>query len=260
MGIARSSYYYQPAPMSADNLLLTAAIDRLHTAEPCYGSRRILAHLPDFMGKEAWEQVAPVSEKRIRRLMKIMDIHAIYQKPNLSAPAAGHEIYPYLLRGVFANRPNHIWSCDITYIPMARGFMYLFAVMDWYTRFVLAWSLSNTLSTDFCLQAVRSAFKHYGCPAVFNTDQGSQFTSKVFLDMLREQPLQISMDGKGRAIDNVFIERLWRTVKYEHIYLHVYEDGKTLHKGLTDFFRKYNHQRRHQKLDYKTPAELYLGT
>jgi putative transposase len=192
-----------------------------------------------------------------------MDIKAIYQKRNLSKPHPGHKIYPYLLRGVPIERANHVWSCDITYVPMMRGFMYLIAVIDWHTRFVLSWRLSNTLTTDFCVKAVAEAFDKYGQPEIFNTDQGAHggnrcFTSDAFLGLLLDRKVRISMDGRGRALDNVFIERLWRTVKYEHIYLYAYEDGLTLHRGLDAYFHKYNHRRRHQNLQYKTPAMLYL--
>jgi putative transposase len=258
LGLSRSGYYYHPLGEDPDNLLLMAAMDRLHTDEPTYGYRRILAHLPDVIGEEEWQRIGPINPKRIRRLMDIMDIQAIYQKPDLSKPHPSHTKYPYLLRGLQIDRPNHVWSCDITYIPMKKGFMYLIAVIDWYSRYVLSWELSNSMTADFCIRAVCEAFNKYGSPEIFNTDQGSQFTSNAFLDALRVQPLRISMDGRGRALDNIFIERLWRTIKYEHIYLYSYEDGLTLHRGLRQYFEKYNTKRRHQSLEYKTPSMVYF--
>lgn len=200
----------------------------------------------------------PVNIKRVHRLMRFMGLEAVYQKPNLSKPAEGHQIYPYLLRGVVINQPNQVWSTDITYIPMANGFMYLCVVIDWYTRFILGWRLSNTLLADFCIDALADALKQWGKPHVFNTDQGSQFTSKGFLKPLQDRQIAISMDSKGRALDNIFVERFWRTLKYEHVYLRGYADGLSLWKGLETYFHFYNYQLKHQSLGYQTPSQWYI--
>jgi len=197
-----------------------------------------------------------VNRKRIQRLMRILGIEALYPKPNLSRPAPGHQIYPYLLRGVSIERPNQVWSTDITYIPMHGGFLYLVAVMDWFSRFVLSWELSNTMETGFCLAALEAAFR-FGQPEIWNSDQGSQFTSPDFLAALKKRPISISMDGRGRALDNVFIERLWRSLKYELIYPGDFTSGADLFTALDRYFRFYNHQRPHQALDYRTPADLF---
>ncbi|WP_410528578.1 IS3 family transposase [Spirosoma sp. KUDC1026] len=250
LDIARASYYYQPLGESIANLALMARIDKLFTDRPELGVRR--------MQQELTTAEFPVNLKRVRRLMRLMSLEAIYPKPNLSKPAEGHQIYPYLLKDVAIEGANHVWSTDITYIPMANGFLYLCAVIDWYTRFVLSWRLSNTLLVDFCLDALQDALKQWGKPQIFNTDQGSQFTSPRFLAPLQAAGIQISMDGKGRAIDNIFIERLWRTVKYEHIYLHAYPDGLALERGLAKYFHFYNYGRKHQSLDYQTPAQWYI--
>lgn len=227
-----------------------ARIDKLFTDRPELGVRR--------MQQELTTTETPVNLKRVRRLMLLMSLEAIYSKPNLSKPAEGHQIYPYLLGGVVVEAANHVWSTDITYIPMANGFLYLCAVIDWYSRFVLSWRLSNTLLVDFCIDALQDALRQWGKPRIFNTDQGSQFTSPRFLTPLKAAEIQISMDGKGRAIDNIFIERLWRTVKYEHIYLHAYPDGLALERGLAKYFHFYNYGRKHQSLDYQTPAQWYI--
>jgi putative transposase len=250
LGIPRASYYYQPVGESVENLALMARIDKLFTDRPELGVRR--------MQQELTTIGSPVNLKRVRRLMRLMDLEAIYAKPNLSKPAEGHQVYPYLLGGVSIEAANHVWSTDITYIPMANGFLYLCAIIDWYTRFVLSWRLSNTLLVDFCIDALQDALKRWGKPRIFNTDQGSQFTSPRFLTPLKAAEIQISMDGKGRAIDNIFIERLWRTVKYEHIYLHAYPDGLALERGLAKYFHFYNYGRKHQSLDYQTPAHWYI--
>lgn len=250
LDIARASYYYQPLGESIANLALMARIDKLFTDRPELGVRR--------MQQELTTAEFPVNLKRVRRLMRLMSLEAVYPKPNLSKPAEGHQIYPYLLKDVAIEGANHVWSTDITYIPMANGFLYLCAVIDWYTRFVLSWRLSNTLLVDFCLDALQDALKQWGKPQIFNTDQGSQFTSPRFLAPLQAAGIQISMDGKGRAIDNIFIERLWRTVKYEHIYLHAYPDGLALERGLAKYFHFYNYGRKHQSLDYQTPAQWYI--
>lgn len=250
LGLSRSSYYYQPMGESAENLALMLRIDKLFTDRPELGVRRMQQELtiPSY----------PLNAKRIRRLMRLMGLEAVYPKPNLSKPAEGHQIYPYLLRGVPITHRNHVWSTDITYMPMANGFLYLCAIIDWYSRFVVSWRLSNTLLIDFCIDALEEAFRRWGKPDMFNSDQGSQFTSPRFLAPLKAASIQISMDSKGRALDNIFIERLWRTVKYEHIYLHAYSDGLSLHQGLTDYFNFYNYQRKHQSLGYQTPAQWYV--
>ena len=196
-----------------------------------------------------------VNRKRIRRLMQVMGIKAIYRRPRISKPAAGHKIYPYLLSGMAIARPNQVWAADITYIPMARGFLYLVVIMDWYSRYVLSWRLSNTLDADFCVDALQEALRK-GRPEIFNTDQGAQFTSEVFTGLLEQHGIRISMDGKGSYSDNLFIERLWRTVKYEEIYLKAYQDGREARAGIGEYFRFYDNERPHQAHGYRTPAEL----
>jgi len=224
-------------------------IDKLFTERPEMGVRR--------MHQELTTEVEPLNVKRIRRLMRLMGLEAVGPKPNLSKPQPGHTIYPYLLRGVPIERVNQVWSTDITYVPMANGFLYLCAVIDWYSRFILSWRLSNTLLADFCVDALQEALTKWGKPEIFNTDQGSQFTSHLFLKPLIDNEIKISMDGKGRALDNIFIERFWRTIKYEHLYLRAYADGRELHDGLSDYFRFYNQDRKHQSLGYQTPAVWY---
>ena len=241
--LPRSTYYYQPRPESAENLGWLRQIDELYLECPFYGSRKMAV-------------VLGVNRKRIQRLMRILGLQAIYPKPHLSRPAPGHQIYPYLLRGVDIVRPNQVWSTDITYVPMRGGFLYLVAIMDWFSRFVLSWELSNTLETGFCLAALEAAFR-FGQPEIWNSDQGSQFTSAEFLAPLQERGIRISMDGRGRALDNVFIERLWRSLKYELIYPGDFASGLELWPALDRYFRFYNHQRPHQALGYRTPADLY---
>jgi putative transposase len=241
--VPRSSYYYQPRPESAENLRLLRRIDELYLERPFFGSRRMAAALK-------------MNRKRTQRLMRIMGIEAHYPKPNLSRPAPGHQIYPYLLRGLSIERPNQVWSTDITYIPMRGGFLYLVAVMDWFSRFVLSWELSNTMETGFCLAALEAAFR-FGQPEIWNSDQGSQFTSEDFLAPLKKRGISISMDGRGRALDNVFIERLWRSLKYELIYPGDFVSGADLLPALESYFHFYNHQRPHQSLNYRTPADLF---
>jgi putative transposase len=248
--LPRSTYYYQPAGESVENLALMERIDKLFTDRPEMGIRR--------MHQEITTLENPVNIKRIHRLMRLMGLEAVYQKPNLSKPMEGHQIYPYLLGGVGINQPNQVWSTDITYIPMPTGFMYLCVVIDWYTRFILGWRLSNTLLADFCIDALKDAFREWGQPTIFNTDPGSQFTSKDFLKPLQERQVAISMDSKGRALDNIFVERFWRTLKYEHVYMRAYADGLSLWKGLDEYFRFYNYGRKHQSLGYQTPAQWYL--
>jgi putative transposase len=249
--LARSTAYYRPTPVSADDLRVMRLIDEIHLRLPFYGSRRIRDELED-RGER-------VNRKRIQRLMRLMGLVALYPKRCTSAPGKGHKIYPYLLRGLTIDRPNQVWATDICYLPMAKGFMYLVAIMDWYSRKVLAWRLSNTLDTDFCVEALQEALHRFGRPQIFNTDQGSQFTSEAFTDVLKDHGIPISMDGKGRWVDNVFVERLWRSVKYEDIYLKAYETPKQLHRGLEDYFRFYNTRRRHSSLKRRTPDTVYFG-
>jgi putative transposase len=248
LGLNRSSYYYEPAKETAENLALMALIDREYTEHPFYGSRRMVTWLQG-QGHE-------VNRKRVQRLMRLMGLEAIYPKPRLSVGGAGHKVYPYLLRNVTIGRINQVWSTDITYVPLPNGFLYLTAVIDWYSRYVLSWRLSNTLDVEFCLEALEDALSH-GCPEVFNTDQGVQFTSTAFTSRLEAAGTKISMDGKGRCLDNVFVERLWRTVKYEEVYLWRHETVPALQAGLARYFPFYNQERRHQSLENRTPAEVY---
>lgn len=252
LGLRRSSFYYRPCPdgESAENTRVMRQIDRIYTRWPFYGSPRITEELR----KRGW----PVNEKRVARLMRQMGLQATVPGPHTSRPHPENRIYPYLLRHLEVVRANQVWCSDITYIPMRRGFLYLVAVMDWYSRYVLSWELSNSLETGFCMEALEKALK-LGSPGIFNTDQGAQFTSEAFTQRLRSQGIQISMDGKGRALDNVFVERLWRTVKYEEVYLRDYADGLAVLKGLRRYFSFYNGRRRHQALGRKTPADVYFG-
>jgi putative transposase len=227
--IARSTLYYRAVPVSEDDLALMRRMDELYVAAPFYGSRRMVAVL---RGKGL-----AVNRKRARRLMRVMGLEAIYQKPNTSRAHPGHKVYPYLLRGLTVDRPNQVWCADITYIPMAKGFVYLVAVMDWFSRRVLAWRLSITMDSDFCVEALAEAMDRHGRPEIFNTDQGVQFTSASFTERLESAGVAISMDGKGRALDNVFTERLWRTVKYEEIYLKDYVDGADCHTAIDTYCR-----------------------
>ncbi len=248
--LSRSSVYYSPVPVSAKDLELMRQIDEIHLQYPFYGSRKIR--------NELWQRGYDIGRDKVRRLMRRMGIEALHIKPRLSIKHPQHPIYPYLLRGLDIIRPNHVWSADITYIPMERGFCYLVAVMDWASRMVLSWRLSNTLDSAFCVDALEEALTTYGRPAIFNTDQGSQFTSQAFIDVLRSHDISISMDGQGRWMDNVFIERLWKSVKYEDIYLKAYGSMKELKKGLTDYFQFYNEKRWHNTFDRKTPAMVYF--
>lgn len=250
IGLPRSTLYYDPAPETEENLKYMRLIDRQYTRTPFYGSRRMAAWL---LG-----QGHEVNRKRIQRLMRIMGLEAIYPRPNTSVAAKAHKIYPYLLRGVEIVRPNQVWSTDITYVPMDSGFMFLVAVIDWYSRYVLSWRISNTLDADFCIDALEAALRR-GKPEVFNTDQGAQFTCLGFTGRLEGEGIKISMDGKGRALDNIFVERLWRTVKYEDIYLKNYRTGGDLHSGMDHYFRFYNGERPHQALNYQTPVSVYKG-
>ncbi len=249
LDISRSGLYYQPIGISEEDLTLMQLIDRQYLATPFYGARKIAAWLKS--------QSHQVNRKRIRRLMQLMGLKAIYRRPRTSQPAPGHKIYPYLLGGMKTTRPNQVWAADITYIPMARGFLYLVAIIDWYSRYVLSWKLSNTLDADFCVEALEEALEK-GKPEIFNTDQGSQFTSEAFTGLLKQHGIRISMDGKGSYNDNLFIERLWRSVKYEEVYLKAYQDGKEARIGLGNYFRFYNAERPHQTHGYRTPAEVYI--
>lgn len=236
--------------MSALELELMRLIDRQFTETPFYGIRRMTVCLQ--------RQGYPVNHKRVARLMRVMGIEAIYPKPKLSQRDSEHRIYPYLLRGVHIVEPNQVWSSDITYIPLQRGFVYLVAVMDWFSRYVLSWEVSVTMDVHFCLSALERALLR-GTPEIFNTDQGSQFTSRQFTGILLNGGVRISMDGKGRAFDNIFIERLWRSVKYENVYIHDYRDVPECTEGLSDYFQLHNDRKPHQALGYKTPQEVYLG-
>jgi putative transposase len=249
--LSRSSLYYEPGGEAAEDLRLMRLIDEQYTARPFYGSRRMTIWLND-QGEE-------VNRKRVQRLMRVMGLEAIYPKPRLSLAGTGHRIYPYLLRGVKIERPDQVWSTDITYVPRASGFMYLAAVIDWFSRYVIAWRLSNTLDGAFCLEMLEEALRG-GRPEVFNTDQGVQFTAAAFTGRLESAGVAVSMDGRGRALDNVFVERLWRTVKYEDIYIRGYEAVPDLHRGLGRYFGFYNDERPHQSLGYRAPAAVYRTT
>ena len=248
LGLSRSSYYYEPATETGENLALMALIDREYTDHPFLGSRRMTNWLQN--------EGHAVNRKRVQRLMRLMGLEAVYPKPRLSVGGAGHKVYPYLLRNVAIERVDQVWSTDITYIPLPTGFMYLVAVMDWHSRYVLSWRLSNTLDSEFCLEALDEALRS-GCPEVFNTDQGVQFTSASYTGRLEAAGAKVSMDGRGRCLDNVFVERLWRSVKYEEIYLWRHETVAALQSGLVRYFGYYNEARRHQSLDYRTPAAVY---
>ena len=249
--ISRSGLYYQPKGISEEDLTLMKLIDRQYLMTPYYGARKIAAWLKG--------QSYSVNRKRVRRLMRLMGLKAIYRHPRTSKPAPGHKIYPYLLGGLKITRPNQAWAADITYIPMARGFLYLVAIIDWYSRYVLSWRLSNTMDAGFCVEALEEALKK-GRPDIFNTDQGAQFTSEAYTGLLEQHGVRISMDGKGSYNDNLFIERLWRTVKYEEVYLKAYQDGRVAQAGLRNYFHFYNTERPHQALGYRTPAEVFIST
>jgi putative transposase len=248
--VARSTAYYRPEPLSEEDLALMRLIDEIHLHYPFYGSRRIRDELQD--------RGHVVNRKRVQRLMRQMDLQALYPRRRTSRPGKGHKIYPYLLRDLVIDRPNQVWATDICYIPMAKGFMYLVAIMDWHSRRVLAWRVSNTLDTDFCIEALQEAIQRFGAPEIFNTDQGAQFTSDAFTGVLKDHGIAISMDGKGRWVDNVFVERLWRSVKYEDVYLHAYETPAQLRNGLARYFDLYNTRRRHSALDRRTPDAVYF--
>lgn len=246
VGIPRSTYYFHPRGESEENLNLMRAIDKYHTDHPAIGSRPIAKELG-------------IGRNRARRLMRLMGIETIYPKPKTTHPDQQHQVYPYLLRNLEITGPNQVWSTDITYIPMAKGFVYLTAVIDWYSRYILSWRLSNTLDKAFCIEALEDALATGQKPEIFNTDQGSQYTSIEFTDVLKRNGIRISMDGRNRALDNVFIERFWRTVKYEEIYINHYENVWELEDRLRDWFDFYCHRRHHSSLNYRCPADVYFG-
>jgi putative transposase len=252
LDLCRSSVYYKPVALSAKDLELMRQIDEIHLAYPFYGSRKIR--------NELWARGYDVGCDRVRRLMRRMSIEALYVKPRLSASHPGYLKYPYLLHGLAITQANQVWSADITYLPMARGFYYLVAILDWASRMVLSWRLPNTLDSAFCVDALEEAITRHGCPEIFNTDQGSQFTAESFTESLRSRNITISMDGKGRWMDNVFIERLWKSVKYEDIYLKAYGSMAEVKKGLGAYFTFHNERRWHLNFDRKTPAMVYFST
>jgi putative transposase len=249
LSVARSSYYFEPAMETDFNLELMREIDKIYTEIPAYGSRRITEQLI--------RQGYSVNRKRIQRLMQAMGIEVIYPRPNLSKPNLRHKKYPYLLKNVQIVNVNQVWSTDITYIPLRKGYIYLVAVLDWYSRYVLSWKVSNSLSSGFCIEALKEALER-GNPEIFNTDQGVQFSCKGFLDVLEKREIKISMDGKGRAFDNIYIERFWRTVKYEEVYCTAYESYIEAEENLGEYIKHYNEKRLHQSLDYKTPKEIFV--
>lgn len=249
LNINRSTYYYKKRPIKPIELKLMELIDRQYLKTPTWGSRSMLNHLRRLGYK--------VNRKRVRRLMRLMGLEAIYPKRKTSRAHPAHKVYPYLLRNLKIDRPNQVWAADITYVPMSRGFMYLVAIMDWNSRKVLSWRLSNTLDTGFCIEVLEEAINRFGTPEIFNTDQGAQFTSNAFTNVLKHHDIQISMDGRGRVQDNIFIERLWWTVKHHYLHLHVFDNGAQLRNGLNEWFRFYNQQRFHQALDNLTPDEVY---
>ncbi len=253
VGLARSQIYYTPAAPSEENLKLMRRLDELYLKAPWMGARPLAAILTREYG-------VAVGRKRVSRLRRLMGLHTIYRAPRTSIPQAGDERFPYLLRELDITRPNQVWATDITYIPMRGGFLYLVAVVDWYSRKVLSWRLSSTLETEFCVEALKDAIRLSGRrPEIFNTDQGSQFTSKLWTDALKDEEIAISMDGKGRWIDNVVIERFWRSLKYEDVYLRDYANGRELERGLADYIARFNDWRPHQALGYRTPSQVYAG-
>lgn len=247
----RSGLYYEPVATDAEELAVMKRIDELHLKYPFYGSRKL--------GIELRNEGCKINRKRVQRLMRLMDISSIAPQPNTSKPAPEHTTYPYLLRNVTVSRPNQVWATDITYIPMAHGFVYLVAIMDWYSRRVLSWRISTTMESDFCIAALREAFDRFGQPDIFNTDQGSQFTSDAFTGELLGRGVKVSMDGKGRYLDNIFVERLWRSLKYEEVYLHAYDSVSEARKGVDGYFSFYNNDRTHAALGNQTPAAFYDG-
>jgi len=248
--ISRSSVYYKRKRVKKEDLELMRIIDKQYLKTPVYGSRS----MRNYLRRLGYN----INRKRVQRLMRLMGLEAIYPKPKTSNPHPEHKIYPYLLRGLKIRRSNQVWTADITYIPLQRGFMYLVAVMDWYSRKVLSWRVSNTLEADFCVEALKDAIHSHGCPEIFNTDQGSQFTSEDFTGKLQDHRIKISMDGRGRFQDNIFIERLWWTVKHHYVYLRTFDNGTDLRNGLQHWFEYYNQERFHQSLDGLTPDEIYF--
>lgn len=251
LGVSRSGLYYQPKPTDPEELGLMRRIDELHLKFPFYGSRKL--------ARELKTEGRDVNRKRVQRLMRLMDLVAMVPQPDTSKPAPEHPVFPYLLRGMDVGRVNQVWAADITYIPLAHGFVYLVAIMDWYSRRVLSWRLSTTLESDFCVRALQQALSEFGTPEVFNTDQGSQFTAEAFTSALLERGIKVSMDGKGRYTDNIFVERLWRTLKYEEVYLHAYDSVEEARAAIRRYLRFYNDERSHQALGYQTPAAFYDG-
>jgi putative transposase len=249
--VSRSGLYYEPVPTCAEELALMRRIDELHLQHPCYGSRLLSVTLRNE-GRD-------VNRKRVQRLMRLMGIESMAPKPKTSEPHPEHAVYPYLLRGLAISRPNQVWATDITYIPMKAGFVYLVAIMDWYSRRVLSWRLSNTLDSTFCVDALEEALDNFGQPEIFNTDQGAQFTADAFTTVLRNRSIAISMDGKGRCLDNVFVERLWRSLKYEEVYLHAYDNVAEARAGIERYLAFYNGRRPHMSLGYQTPDDFYRG-
>lgn len=250
LGISRSGFYYEPLDESALNLKLMRLIDEQYLKTPFYGTRKMCVWLNG--------RGYGVNRKRVKRLMQVMGIEAIYQKPRTTVLNKEHEKYPYLLGDLAITRPNQVWATDITYIPMRRGFLYLVAIVDWFSRYVLSWELSNSLDVTFCIQALQNALS-IGKPEIFNSDQGCQFTSTNFTELLKQEAITISMDGKGRALDNIIVERLWRSVKYEEVYIKNYEQGADAYKGLGAYFSFFNDERPHQSLGYRTPSAVYFG-
>ncbi len=252
LDVNRSSYYYRPKPIKMGELELMRQIDEMYLQDPSLGSRSISRQLRR-QGKRH------VNRKRIQRLMRLMGIEAVYPKPRTTRAHPQHRVYPYLLKNLSIDRPNQVWAADITYIPMARGFMYLVAIMDWHSRKILSWRVSNTMDTDFCINALQDALARYGAPEIFNTDQGAQFTSSAFTQLLKDSHVAISMDGRGRCQDNIFIERFWWTLKHQYIYLRSFDTGKALRKGLGEWMHYYNYERGHSSLDDRTPHEVYFS-
>ena len=248
--ISRTSVYYKPQREKPENLKLMRLLDEQYLKTPCYGSRSMVT----FLKRLGYDN----NRKRIQRLMRLMGLEAIYPKPKTSNPHPTHKIYPYLLRSLCIDHPNQVWAADITYLPFEKGFMYLVAIMDWHSRKVLSWRVSNTMESGFCVEALEEAIHNYGRPEIFNTDQGSQFTSDAFTDVLKSNKIQISMDGRGRFQDNIFIERLWWTLKYHYFYLRTFENGSKLRNGLKNWFQYYNQDRFHQSLEDWTPDEIYF--
>jgi len=251
LGVNRSSLYYDPVEIAAEELALMRRMDELHLKHPFFGSR--------MMAQTLKQKGLEINRKHVQRLMRVMSLESAAPKPNTSKPAPEHAVYPYLLRNLTVSRINQVWAADVTYIPMAHGFLYLVAVIDWYSRRVLAWRLSNTMETTFCVEALHEALARYGKPGIFNTDQGSQFTADDFTGALLDRGIKISMDGKGRYLDNIFVERLWRSLKYEEVYLYAYGSVQEARAGICRYFDFFNDERPHKALGYQTPASFYDG-